>query len=98
MHSDKTFKDDEEFKELLSDYHRIVDAMNDLDEEGEFVDKTDLQNFFEKHNFAKEFSKTWTIYIEKDKINDWISVRNKKFPDRKLLQGNGTQYQTHIKA
>ena len=96
MHSDKTFKDDEEFKELLSDYHRIVDAMNDLDEEGEFVDKTDLQNFFEKHNFAKEFSKTWTIYIEKDKINDWISVMNKKFPDRKLLQGNGTQYQTHM--
>ena len=65
VHSDKThLDDDEEFKELLHDYNVLKDAINACMEEGEFVEKTDLQNFFERHNFAKEFSKSWTIFIE----------------------------------
>ena len=58
VHSDKTGKDDEEFKELLRDYNTLIDAIDESTEEGEFVEKCDLQNFFERHNFAKEFSKT----------------------------------------
>ena len=47
VHSDKTHKnDDEEFKELLRDYTVLKDAINACVEEGEFVEKTDLQNFF----------------------------------------------------
>ena len=74
-----------------------MNAINELAEEGEFLDKTNLQNFFEKHNFAKEFSKTWTIFIEKDKVNEWKNIMNRRFPDFKILQGNGTQYKTKMK-
>ena len=28
-----------------------------------------IQNFFEKHNFAKEFSQSWPVYIEKERAN-----------------------------
>ena len=80
VHSDKTGKDDEDFKELVQDFNTLLDALKDLAEEGECVEKSDLQKFFEKHNFAKEFSKTWTIFIEKEKINEWKNIMNKRFP------------------
>ena len=31
-------------------------------------EKDELQTFFEKHNFAKEFSKSWTVYVEKERF------------------------------
>ena len=94
VHSDKTGKDDEEFKDLLRDYNTLIVVIDECTEEGEFVEKCDLQNFFERHNFAKEFSKTWTIFIEKDKTNKWKNMMEKRYPGGKSLQGNGTQYQT----
>ena len=98
VHSDKTFKDDEEFKILLNDYHKVSDALNELleNEDGEVVGKTDIQNFFQKHNFAKEFSKTWTIFIEKEKVSKWKNMMGDRFPEWKTLQGNGSQYQTRM--
>ena len=96
MHSDKTGKDDEDFKELVQDYNTLLDALKDLAEEGECVEKSDLQKFFEKHNFAKEFSKTWTIFIEKEKINEWKNIMNKRFPGGKPMQGNGIQFLTRV--
>ena len=71
VHSDKTGKDDEEFKDLLRDYNTLIAAIDECTEEGGFVEKCDLQNFFERHNFAKEFSQSWTIFIEKDKVKKW---------------------------
>ena len=56
VHSDKTGQgDDEEFKELLNDYHRIIDAIEKIGDkaDNEVNRKTDLHEFFEKHNFAK---------------------------------------------
>ena len=96
VHSDKTGGDDEEFKELLRDYNILMDAIKEHVEDGEFVEKSDLQNFFEKHNFAKEFSKTWTIYVEKAKVKEWKFMMEKRFPGGKSLQGNGTQYKTNM--
>ena len=97
VHSDKTHNnDDEEFKELLNDYHKVKDAINEISNSAaeEDDEKTDLQNFFEKHNFAKEFSQSWTIYIEKDKVDEWKKEMSRRYPDFKKMQGNGTQYKT----
>ena len=99
VHSDKTGKaDDEEFKELLNDYHRVLDAVKKIEKSNDVDTKTDLQEFFEKHNFAKEFSQSWTIFIEKEKVESWNNEMIKRFPDPKHLQGNGTQYKSdHFK-
>ena len=97
VHSDKTHNnDDEEFKELLNDYHKVKDAINEISNSAaeEDDEKTDLQNFFEKHNFAKEFSQSWTIYIEKDKVDEWKKEMSRRYPDFKKMQGNGIQYKT----
>ena len=62
VHSDKTHKqDDEEFKQLLHDYNVLKDAINQINGNKKDIDeaKTDLQTFFETHNFAKEFSQSW---------------------------------------
>ena len=69
VHSDKTGKeDDEEFKQLLNDYNAVKNAIKELSDETMEVEseKSDLQNFFERHNFAKEFSQSWTIFVEKE--------------------------------
>ena len=49
VHSDKTFKDDVDFQNLLNDYNNVMEALNKLSEheDGEMVEKTDIQNFFE---------------------------------------------------
>ena len=88
VHSDKTFKDDVDFQNLLEDYSKVVEALNNMaeNEDGELVEKTDIQNFFEKNNFAKEFSKTWTIFVEKDKVKEWKNIMGKRFPGWKTLQ------------
>ena len=98
VHTDKTHNgDDEEFKELLSDYEKLKDAINEVsNENNEIEEKSDLQNFFEKHNFAKEFSQSWTIFIEKEKVDEWKSVLGSLFPDFKNTQGNGTQFKTPV--
>ena len=87
VHSDKTGKeDDEEFKQLLNDYHTVRDAINELSDDNEPKDeKTDLQSFFEKHNIAKEFSQTWTIYVEKEKVDYWKKEMSKRYPDEKNI-------------
>ena len=61
--------DDEEFKQLLNDYNKVKNALNELSDETneEDTEQSDLQTFFEQHNFAKEFSQSWTIFVEKKK-------------------------------
>ena len=98
VHSDKTrSNDDEEFKELLSDYERVLKAFREMNiEANEGGEKDDLQNFFEKNNFAQEFSQSWTVFIEKEKVAAWKQELNKAFPDPKMLQGNGVQYRALV--
>ena len=99
VHSDKTgSENDEEFKQLLNDYNRVKEAINEItkDANQEDCDKSNLQHFFDKHNFAKEFSQSWTIFVEKNKVEDWKKELNKRFPDPKELQGNGMQYKTMV--
>ena len=98
VHSDKTKGDDEEFKQLLNDYNRVKDAIKEalgegIEDEGE---KSDLQSFFEAHNFAKEFSQSWTIFVEKDKVTEWKKELSNRYPDPKELQGKGTQYKAPV--
>ena len=65
VHSDKTGRqdetgraDDEEFKELLSDYHRVLDAVKKIEKNNDAQDtKNDLQEFFENITFLKNFLK-----------------------------------------
>ena len=74
VHSDKTRQgDDEEFKELLNVYNKIIDAIDKIsdDQEEKSEEKSEMHSFFTKHNFAKEFSQSWTIFIEKDKVMKW---------------------------
>ena len=99
VHSDKTrCGDDEDFKELLNDYNRLVDAIEKIsDVEDEIiVEKSEIHSFFKKHNFAKEFSQSWTIFIEKEKIQKWKNEMEKEYPNPKHLQGQGTQYKTIV--
>ena len=98
VHSDKTHTgDDEEFKELLNDYKRVIDAIEKIGNNEEKMDvKTDLQEFFQKHNLAKEFTQSWTIFIEKENLEGWNREMVKRFPDPKFLQGNGTQFKSSI--
>ena len=99
VHSDKTgTMDDEEFKQLLNDYNKVKNALNELSEETneEDTEQSDLQNFFEQHNFAKEFSQSWTIFVEKEKVNEWKKELLVRYPNHKELQGNGTQYKAPV--
>ena len=99
VHSDKTGKsDDEEFKQLLNDYNAVKNAIKELSDETMEVEseKSDLQNFFDRHNFAKEFSQSWTIFVEKDRVQDWKKELLRRFPDQKELQGNGIQYRAPV--
>ena len=97
VHSDKTRGDDEEFKELLSDYNRVTEAVKKIEQNNDDLDvKNDVQEFFERHNFAKEFSQSWTIFIEKNKVERWNTEMEKRFPNPKALQGNGTQYKSSM--
>ena len=99
VHSDKTHKqDDEEFKQLLHDYNVLKDAINQINGNKKDIDeaKTDLQTFFETHNFAKEFSQSWTIFIEKERVENWKQEMKNRFPEPKIMQGNGTQYKSQV--
>ena len=100
VHSDKTGNaDDEEFKELVNDYNRVREAVKKLSEESQGKnedEETDMSKFFEKHNLAKEFSQSWTIYIEKDKVDDWSKEMTKLYPENRKLQGNGTQFKAVV--
>ena len=98
VHSDKTRNgDDEAFVELLDDYKKVIDAIEKSSENNEKLDvKTDIQEFFEKHNIIKEFSQSWTILIEKEKVESWNKEMLKRFPEPKFLQGHGTQYKSSM--
>ena len=99
VHSDKTrLGDDEEFKLLLNDYNKVIDAIEKhcKDEEEKSKEESEMHLFFKKHNFAKEFSQSWTIFIEKDKVEKWKTQMEKEYPNPKHLQGQGTQYKASI--
>ena len=98
VHSDKTgLKDDEEFKQLYFDFEKVRDAVKKITEHIEAEeDKSDLQSFFEAHNVAKEFSQSWTIFVEKEKVREWKSELECRYPEPKELQGKGTQYKASV--
>ena len=73
VHSDKTGNDDEEFKDLLNDYHKVLKAFKELKLDAQDEEKDDLQTFFEKHNLAKEFSQSWTVFVEKGLVPMWLN-------------------------
>ena len=99
VHSDKTgLGDDEEFKNLLNDYKKVIDAIEKVSncKEERSKEQSEMHSFFKKHNFAKEFSQSWTIFIEKDKVEKWMNEMEKQYPNPKHLQGQGTQYKAFI--
>ena len=104
VHSDKTGnKDDdkdEEFKQLVGDYNKLVNALEKFNAESniEVEEKTDLSTFFEKHNFAKECTQSWTIFVEKLRVQDWKKEMTKRYPESRNLQGNGIQYKTILEG
>ena len=68
-----------------------------MDIEAVEVEKDDIQEFFEKHNFAKEFSQNWTIFIEKKMVSAWMKEMKTRYPEPKSVQGNGLKFQTPVK-
>ena len=89
VHSDKTRDgDDEEFKELLNDYNRVSDAIEKICQNQEEVvsEKSEMHSFFQNHNIVKEFSQSWTIFIEKGKVPTWKIVLEKHYPQPKETQ------------
>ena len=79
VHSDKTGNDDEEFKDLLNDYHKVLNAFKELKLDAQDEEKDDLQTFFEKHNLAKEFSQSWTVFVEKKLVPMWLSELKSRY-------------------
>jgi hypothetical protein len=68
VHSDKTgLNDDKEFKNLLNDYNKCIEALRNIVNDNEDTEKIDIKEFFTKHNVSKENSNSWTILIEKKK-------------------------------
>ena len=57
VHSDKTGKDDEEFKQLLHDYHEILDALKKLNVANEEEEKDELQSFLKSTILQRSFRK-----------------------------------------
>ena len=104
VHPDKTGKeDDAEFKQLIADYRTVQTALKELkaedesDENDENDDKCDIYKFFEKNNVANEKSKSWTIVIEKDKVEDWNSVLKWKCGEPKVVNdGTGHQFKAPV--
>ena len=75
VHSDKTgTNDDAEFKELLADFKSVQTALKEIEPKDE-DDKGDVYTFFENNNVATEKSQSWTIVIEKNKVEAWSSTR-----------------------
>ena len=98
VHSDKTRKDDEEFKELLNDYRKLIKGFKDFNIEKEDTEKDDLIKFFDNHNFAKEFSQSWTVFIEKGLVSSWMKEMDIRYPDSREIQCNGRQYKGVIEG
>ena len=96
VYSDKTGKDDEEFKQLLDNYNKLKKGFKALNIGPENEEKDDLIKFFDEHNFAKEFSQSWTVYIEKNLVGNWMTEMETRYPEPKSLQYNGTQYKAVI--
>ena len=74
-----------------------MEALKKLDLNPVDAEKDDTQEFLEHHNFAKEFSKSWTVFVEKHMVNAWLKEMRKRFPDPRAVQGNGFQFRTHLK-
>ena len=81
VHSDKTGKDDEEFQELLNDYRKLIKGFKDFNIEKGDAEKDDLIKFFDNHNFAKEFSQSWTVFIEKGLVSSWMKEMDIRYPE-----------------
>ena len=96
VHSDKTRKGDEEFQDLLNDYNKLIEGFKDLNLEQEDAEKDDLIKFFEKHNFAKEFSQSWTVFIEKSLVGSWLKEMEVRYPESREIQCNGRQFKAVI--
>ena len=97
VHPDKTGTDDDaEFKELLADFKKVQTALNELEIDDE-EDKGDVFTFFEKNNVVNEKSQSWTILVEKDKVEEWSNVLRRKFGESKLVgSGSGHQFKAPV--
>ena len=61
----------DEFKELMKNYHVLLNTFSKILNLDDETEKTDSMKFFEKHNVANEKSQIWTIIIENDKVEKW---------------------------
>ena len=97
VHPDKTGSDDDmEFKELLADFRKVQTALNEIETE-DVEHKGDIFTFFEKNNVANEKSQSWTILIERDKVEEWSNVLRRKFGESKLVgSGSGHQFKAPV--
>ena len=97
VHSDKTGNTgedkDEEFKNLLDDYHRVSDALKGVQED---QDDGNLRAFFDKHNVSNQCSQSWTILVENEKVLEWRMELKKRYPNPTLVQGSGLQYKASV--
>ena len=97
VHSDKTGNTgedkDDEFKKLLDDYHKVSDALKEVQED---EDDGDLRAFFDKHNVSNQCSQSWTILVENEKVLEWRMELKKRYPNPTLVQGCGLQYKASV--
>ena len=99
VHSDKTGNTgedkDEEFKKLLNDYHKVSEALKEIQKD---EDDGDLRAFFDKHNIANQCSQSWTILVENEMVFEWRMELKKRFPNPTLVQGAGLQYKVAVEG
>ena len=80
-HPDKPGGVKEDFQELLEAYRRVIKY---LEEETDEYEEDFEAEFFKRHNFMKECSSSYVVYIQEQYTNSWKKVLEKHIVFQKL--------------
>ena len=81
MHPDKPGGEKEAFQEMANTYKRVIDYLEELNEDDEFDFEAE---FFKKHNFMKECTSSYVVYIQEQLTECWKKILEKHIVFQKL--------------
>ena len=74
MHPDKPGGEKEAFQELLNAYQRVIKYLEEENDDDEFDFEAE---FFKKHNFMKECTTSYVVYIQNQFTDCWKKILEK---------------------
>ena len=88
-HPDKEGGNTGEFQVLFNAYRRIIKYLDDMENTEPFEDKErDFETeFFTKHNFMKECTASYVVYIEDEFVERWRMILEKHISTKKIEKG-----------